>query len=89
MIRLMDMEEIFGASAKILSGGEKRKLSVGIALISRSKVHKFTNTQSHTHKNNSIFLNHLNNTATPKDKVYYSTKTCLELGFNVNLNPQL
>ena len=38
MIKHFRLEEKIDAEAKTLSGGEKRKLSVGIALISGSKV---------------------------------------------------
>ena len=38
MIKVLHMEEKINAEAKTLSGGQKRKLSVGIALISGSKV---------------------------------------------------
>ncbi len=39
MIKVLHMEEKINALVETLSGGQKRKLSVGIALISGSKVH--------------------------------------------------
>lgn len=39
MIKVLQMTEDINAKAKTLSSGEKRKLSVGIALISSSKVY--------------------------------------------------
>ena len=39
MIKVLHLEEKINAEATTLSGGEKRKLSVGISLISGSKVH--------------------------------------------------
>ena len=38
MIKVLRMEDKLNAPAKTLSGGQKRKLSVGIALIAGSKV---------------------------------------------------
>jgi len=39
MIKVLHMEEKIDDPVESLSGGQKRKLSVGIALISGSKVH--------------------------------------------------
>ena len=38
MIKVLHLEDKIRAQVKTLSGGQKRKLSVGIALISGSKV---------------------------------------------------
>ena len=38
MVRVLQMEEKLNSQTKTLSGGQRRKLSVGIALITGSKV---------------------------------------------------
>jgi len=49
MIKVLHLEDKIRAKVKTLSGGQKRKLSVGIALISGSKVnnHKTSNVINH------------------------------------------
>lgn len=51
MIKVLQMTEDINAKAKTLSSGEKRKLSVGIALISGSKVYNRKHHYNHTRKN--------------------------------------
>ena len=46
MIELLDLGDKRNAPAKKLSGGQKRKLSVGIALIAGSKVNYYYKPQN-------------------------------------------
>ena len=65
MIKVLHMEEKINAPVETLSGGQRRKLSVGIALISGSKVHNY----EHLHKYSSLHFKVYCQTATRPDLV--------------------
>ena len=63
MVKVLHMEDKLNALTKTLSGGQKRKLSVGIALIAGSKVGLYIS-QTYTHNNN-LRVTISRDTATP------------------------